>query len=61
MENLQSSKIKDGSKFKCNICDGTGEVDVGWYFCVIEKCKNCGGTGCCDWIRNIMPIYNKAK
>ena len=49
-------------KYKCSVCKGNGEGDIGWYCPIIVKCENCNGTGYCDWIRNIRPIYyNESK
>ncbi len=49
-------------KYKCSVCKGCGKGDIGWYCAVIVKCENCNGTGYCDWIRNIRPIYyNESK
>ena len=44
-------------RYKCKVCAGHGEVDIGWYAAMIVPCGNCEGTGNCDWIRNIMPLY----
>ena len=44
-------------KYKCKVCDGQGDGDIGWSAPMIVKCENCNGTGECDWIRNVLPLY----
>ncbi len=51
MQSLRSSEVR------CKVCDGHGEVDIGWMGCIIEKCGNCEGTGKVDWIRNVIPLH----
>ena len=48
-------------EYKCRVCDGHGEVDVGWTGPLIMKCGNCNGEGKVDWIRNTMPLYFSIK
>jgi hypothetical protein len=44
-------------EYKCPVCNGEGDCDIGWHASIIRPCGNCDGTGYCDWIRNIRPIY----
>ena len=48
------------SLYTCRVCNGLGGIDIGWTGPLVEECKNCDGTGCCDWIRNVIPLYYHA-
>ena len=52
MANIRSSEVR----YKCKVCAGHGEVDIGWYAAIIVPCENCEGTGKCDWMRRAMPV-----
>lgn len=43
--------------YKCKVCNGEGEGDIGWCAPIITKCGNCNGKGKVDWIRNVIPLY----